>query len=184
MINISCLSGVRSWIIHLYLNTESLLMVLSKLFKPQTPTWSLNVYRLSSWVSSNGAAENKDGISDLVFLCFNDLLAYVSCRDEMSLNDGNGSFDFFMSNKRQIFPPQIKENRLKIWPFLTKLWLFECRCPSKCTSESFKEKEQNSKNYRKNKENEPLQILSNLSEIWYSDSVFDPKEEYAKSFFR
>ena len=30
---------------------------------------------------------------------------YVSCRDEMNLNDGYGRFDFSMSNKRQIFPP-------------------------------------------------------------------------------
>ena len=60
---------------------------------------------------------------------------YVSCCDEMNLNDGYGRFDFFMSNKRQIIPPQNNENRLKIWPFLTKVWLFECRCPSKCTSE-------------------------------------------------
>ena len=75
-------------------------------------------------------------------------MKYVSCRDEMSLNDGYGRFDFFMSNNRQIFSPQNNENRLKIWPFLTKLQLFECRCPSKCTSEktSFKVKEQNNKN--------------------------------------
>ena len=149
------------------------------------------------------------------------LWSYVSCRDEMSLNDGYGCFDFFISNKRQIFPPQNDENRLKIWPFFTKLWLFECRYPSKCTSEktSFKVKEQNSMNYRRNKENDPLQecfptcwcqictetfwkksnccchgyknfplkivifqILSNFSEIWYSDSVFDPEEKYVKSF--
>ena len=84
---------------------------------------------------------------------------YVSCSDEMSLNDGYDRFDFFMSNKRQIFPSQNNETRLKIWPFLTKLWLFECRCPTKCTSEktSFKVKEQYSKDYRKNKENKPLQ---------------------------
>ena len=110
---------------------------------------------------------------------------------------------------------------MKIWPFWTKLWLFECRCPSNCTSEktSFKVKEQTNENYRKNTENKPLQdcfptywcqictetfkpisnccchgykdcplkivifqILSNLSEIWYSCSVFDPKDEYVKSF--
>ena len=84
---------------------------------------------------------------------------FVSCRDEMSLNDVYGCFDFFMSNKRQIFPPQNNDNRLKIWPFLTKLWLFQFRCPSKCTSEkmSFKVRQHNIKNYRENKENEPLQ---------------------------
>ena len=37
------------------------------------------------------------------------------------------------------------------------------------------------------KKNFPLkivifQILSNFSEIWYFDSVFDPEEEYVKSF--
>ena len=29
---------------------------------------------------------------------------FVSCRDEMSFNNGYGRFDFFMSNKRQIVP--------------------------------------------------------------------------------
>ena len=82
----------------------------------------------------------------------------------MSLNDGYGCFDFFMSHERQIFPLLNDENRLKIWPFLTKLWLFECKCPSKCTSEktSFKVKEQNSKNYHRNNENEPLQDFKSV----------------------
>ena len=41
----------------------------------------------------------------------------------------------------------------------TKLWLLEYRSHSKCTSEksSLKIKEQNSKNYRRNNDNEPLQ---------------------------
>ena len=60
--------------------------------------------------------------------------------------------------KDKSFPHKITKTVWRSDHFLTKLWLFECRCPSKCNSEktSFKVKEQNSKNYHKNKENERL----------------------------